>query len=97
MDASLIQILHQKSVLDKGAHRGYCCHMQATNKESAEVEMQLYKVPEAAKQLGVSTRTAWRMVRERELEVVRIRRSVRIPDAAIRDLIRANSSPARVA
>jgi excisionase family DNA binding protein len=57
----------------------------------------LYKVPETADQLGLSTKTIWKMIYAGELTCTRIGRSVRIPEAAIQELIEGGTIPGRVA
>ena len=42
-----------------------------------------FTVDEAAKLWGISSRTVWRVISSRKLEVIRIGRSVRIPLEAI--------------
>ena len=54
----------------------------------------LLKVPEAASRLNVSEKTTWKMVYARRVEVVRIGRSVRIPEEAIEKLIDNGTTPA---
>jgi excisionase family DNA binding protein len=43
----------------------------------------LARVPEAAHEMAVSTRTIWRLIAQRELEAVRVGRSVRVVRASI--------------
>lgn len=54
----------------------------------------LLKVPEAAARLNISVKTTWKMVYGRQLDVVRIGRSVRIPEDAIDRLIDDGTTPA---
>jgi excisionase family DNA binding protein len=54
----------------------------------------LLKVPEAASRLNVSEKTTWKMVYARRVDVVRIGRSVRIPEEAIEKLIDTGTTPA---
>jgi excisionase family DNA binding protein len=54
----------------------------------------LLRVKEAADLLNLSPKTIWSMVYRRELDVVRIGRSVRIPCAAIEALIERGTVPA---
>ena len=54
----------------------------------------LLKVPEAALRLNVSEKTTWKMVYARRVDVVRIGRSVRIPENAIEKLIDDGTIPA---
>lgn len=56
---------------------------------------QLLKVPEFALRVRVSEKTAWKMVYGRKVDVVRIGRSVRIPQDAIDKLIDDGTTPAR--
>ena len=49
----------------------------------------LSTVPEVAKRLGISTRTAWRMVADGSLTVQRIGRSVRGDACSLRPIDRA--------
>lgn len=54
----------------------------------------LLRVPEVALRLNVSEKTTWKMVYARRIEVVRIGRSVRIPEEAIEKLIDSGTTPA---
>jgi excisionase family DNA binding protein len=54
----------------------------------------LLKVPEAALRLNISEKTTWKMVYARRVDVVRIGRSVRIPEKAIEKLIDDGTIPA---
>jgi excisionase family DNA binding protein len=54
----------------------------------------LLKVAEAASRLNLSVKTVWKMVYSRKLEVVRIGRSVRIPENSIKKLIDDGTTPA---
>jgi excisionase family DNA binding protein len=53
----------------------------------------LLKVPEAALRLNISEKTTWKMVYARRVDVVRIGRSVRIPEKAIEKLIDDGTIP----
>jgi excisionase family DNA binding protein len=56
----------------------------------------LLRVPEAAALLNISQKAAWAMIYRREVDVVRIGRSVRIPQSALDQLIeRGTTSAAR--
>jgi excisionase family DNA binding protein len=56
----------------------------------------LYRVPEVAEMLSVSTKLIWKLVAEgRQIDVVRIGRSVRIPATAVDELIERGTTPAR--
>ena len=55
---------------------------------------QLLKVPEAAVRMSVSEKTAWKMVYGHKVDVVRIGRSVRIPEDSINKLIDNGTTPA---
>ncbi len=55
---------------------------------------QLLTVPEAAVRMHVSTKTTWKMVYARKVAVVRIGRSVRIPEDSIDKLIDDGTTPA---
>jgi excisionase family DNA binding protein len=55
---------------------------------------QLLKVPEAASRMRVSEKTAWKMVYGHKVDVVRIGRSVRIPEDAIDKVIDDGTTPA---
>jgi excisionase family DNA binding protein len=55
----------------------------------------LMRVPEAAELLNMSQKTIWAMIYRREVDVVRIGRSVRIPLSAIDQLIERGTIPAR--
>lgn len=54
----------------------------------------LLKVPEAALRLNISERTTWKMVYGRRIDVVRIGRSVRIPEDSVAKLIDDGTTPA---
>ena len=54
----------------------------------------LLKVPEAALRLNISEKTTWKMVHARRVDVVRIGRSVRIPENSIEKLIDDGTIPA---
>jgi len=54
----------------------------------------LLKVPEAAELLNISQKATWAMIYRRDIEVVRIGRSVRIPQNAIERLIERGTVPA---
>lgn len=54
----------------------------------------LLTVNESAEQLGLSSRTVWAWIYARKLEVVRLGRSVRVPQAAIDTLIERGTVPA---
>jgi excisionase family DNA binding protein len=54
----------------------------------------LLKVPEAALRLNISEKTTWKMVYARRVDVVRIGRSVRIPENSIEKLIDDGTIPA---
>jgi excisionase family DNA binding protein len=54
----------------------------------------LLKVPEAASRLNLSVKTTWKMVYGRKVDVVRIGRSVRIPEESIDKLIDDGMIPA---
>jgi excisionase family DNA binding protein len=54
----------------------------------------LLKVPEVALRLNISEKTTWKMVYARRVDVVRIGRSVRIPENAIEKLIDDGTIPA---
>jgi len=56
----------------------------------------LLTVKQAADEMGLSARTIWAWVYARKLGVVRLGRAVRIPQAAIDELIEAGSIPAQV-
>jgi excisionase family DNA binding protein len=57
----------------------------------------LYRVQETAEALSVSEKLIWKKIALREIDVVRIGRSVRIPAEAIDRLIEEGTTPARVA
>jgi excisionase family DNA binding protein len=46
-----------------------------------------YRVPEAAQVLGISERSAWKLVREGELQVVRSGKIVLVPRVAIEEFL----------
>ena len=54
----------------------------------------LMKVPEAAELLNISQKAIWAMIYRREIDVVRIGRSVRIPLTAIDELVERGTVPA---
>jgi excisionase family DNA binding protein len=54
----------------------------------------LLTVKQAAEELGLSARTIWAWVYARKVSVVRLGRAVRIPQAAIEELIESGSVPA---
>ena len=54
----------------------------------------LLKVPEAALRLNISEKTTWKKVYARRVDVVRIGRSVRIPENAIEKFIDDGTIPA---
>jgi excisionase family DNA binding protein len=54
----------------------------------------LLKIPEAALRLNISEKTTWKMVYARKVDVVRIGRSVRIPENSIEKLIDDGTIPA---
>lgn len=54
----------------------------------------LATVPELAKELNISIRTAWRLVHERQIAHVKIGRSVKIPREAIHAFIAELTVPA---
>ncbi len=59
--------------------------------------MKLLSVPEVAERLGFSQKKVWAMIYRRELEIVRIGRSVRLPEASINELVERSTIPAQVA
>jgi excisionase family DNA binding protein len=54
----------------------------------------LLKIPEVADFLNISCKTAWAMVYRRDIEVVRIGRSVRIPQRTLDQLVERGTTPA---
>jgi len=56
---------------------------------------QLLKVPEAAIRMSISEQTAWKMVYRRKVDVVRIGRSIRIPQDSVDKLIDDGTTPAQ--
>jgi excisionase family DNA binding protein len=54
----------------------------------------LLRVPEAAEQLNISQKAIWAMIYRRDIEVVRIGRSVRIPQSALDQLVERGTIPA---
>jgi excisionase family DNA binding protein len=54
----------------------------------------LYKIPEVSEMLAVSQKLIWKMVASRELDVVRIGRSVRIAAESVDALIEEGTTPA---
>jgi len=55
----------------------------------------LLRVAEAADALNLSAKTVWAMIYRRDLDVVRIGRSVRIPMSTIDELVERGTVPAR--
>ena len=53
-------------------------------------------VGEAAEQLGLSPKTIWAWIYTRRVCIVRLGRSVRIPQSSIEELIEAGTIPAKV-
>jgi excisionase family DNA binding protein len=62
--------------------------------EELQMKSRLLTVKESAEQLGLSARTLWAWIYARKVGVVRLGRAVRIPQAAIDELIEAGSIPA---
>jgi excisionase family DNA binding protein len=63
--------------------------------EEKETDMgKLLKIPEVAEFLNISCKTAWAMVYRRDIEVVRIGRSVRIPQRTLDQLVERGTIPA---
>jgi excisionase family DNA binding protein len=58
------------------------------------IPAKLLRVHEAADALNLSAKTIWAMIYRRDLDVVRIGRSVRIPASAIDELIERGTVPA---
>jgi excisionase family DNA binding protein len=54
----------------------------------------LLRVDAAAEQLGMSTKWLWKKIGAREVSVVRLGRSVRVPQSALDELIEAGTTPA---
>ena len=55
----------------------------------------LLSVPQAAKRLGIATKTGWNWIYLRRLPVVRLSRGcVRISEAALEEMIRSKTVPA---
>jgi excisionase family DNA binding protein len=54
----------------------------------------LLRIPEAAELLNMSQKTIWAMIYRRDIDVVRIGRSVRIPITAIDRLVERGTVPA---
>jgi excisionase family DNA binding protein len=54
----------------------------------------LLKIAEAANRLNISEKTAWKMVYGRKFAVVRIGRSVRIPEESVDKIIDDGTTPA---
>jgi len=54
----------------------------------------LLKIPEAALRLNISVKTTWKLVYGRRIDVVRIGRSVRIPEDSVDKLIDDGTTPA---
>ena len=60
------------------------------NQRRGEIQMvKLYTTREVAEYFGVSLSTVIRLIRDGELDAIKIRRQVRISDKAIRDFIAA--------
>jgi excisionase family DNA binding protein len=54
----------------------------------------LYRVPEVAEMLSVSSKLIWKMVAMRELEVVRLGRAVRVAAVSVDALLLKGTTPA---
>jgi excisionase family DNA binding protein len=54
----------------------------------------LLRVPKAAELLNINQKATWAMIYRREIDVVRIGRSVRIPLSALDELIERGTVPA---
>jgi excisionase family DNA binding protein len=54
----------------------------------------LYRVPEVAEMLSVSSKLIWKMVAMRELEVVRLGRAVRVAAVSVDELVNKSTTPA---
>jgi excisionase family DNA binding protein len=78
--------------------RFFYSYLNAGSKEyGGDMAGRLCTVRETAAQLGLSTKTVWKMIYARELTCTRIRRAVRVPETAISELIEASTVPAKVA
>lgn len=56
-----------------------------------------YKVPAASKLLGLSEKTLWQWIAAQRIGVVRLGRSVRIPESSIAKILEEGYTPARTA
>lgn len=52
----------------------------------------LIRVKEAAGLLGVSSRTVWRMIADKQLQAVRVRGCTCVPDEQLRNLVRGSNN-----
>jgi excisionase family DNA binding protein len=68
----------------------------ATVSGGKERIMRLLNVTEAADRLGLSTATVRAWIWKREIEVVRLGRSVRIKEETLEDLIERGTTPAEL-
>jgi excisionase family DNA binding protein len=57
------------------------------------VRDELNKVRKFAEQLGISEKTAWAWIAQRRVDVVRLGRSVRVPQSSIDRLIAEGFTP----
>ncbi len=60
----------------------------------AEVIGAFMTILQAARELGVSPRTAYRLVASRQIPVVRLRGRIRVPRAALREWVEARAREA---
>ncbi len=61
--------------------------------KSDVLERRSYLVGDLANRLGVSRRTIERIIKDRHVEVIRIRRSVRVPESEVEKILRSSADP----
>ena len=61
------------------------------------LDKRLYRVRDVAELLSVSEKLIWKKIAQRDIDVVRIGRAVRLESAVIARLIEEGTTPARVA
>lgn len=59
------------------------------------MQRKLHKVPEFAEHLNISTKTAWNWIAQGRVGVVRLGRSVRVPQDQIDKMIEEGFTPPR--
>lgn len=64
---------------------------------SVKVTEPKYKVPAASKLLGLADKTTWRWIAAQRIGVIRVGRSVLIPESEIARILEDGYTPARTA